>query len=296
MKELRPMLAKDAPEDIIFPVFASPKLDGIRCMVKDRVALSRTLKMIPNEYIQERIGSMMLEGLDGELIVGSSTHPNVMQNTTSGVMTHTGEPDFRFHVFDIWMMESEPYNKRYETITKYFEQHLSNIPYISILTQTLVQNKEELIRFESEAVDAGYEGVITRRYDSPYKFGRSTAKEQYLLKIKRFQDAEAIVIGYEQLFHNENVATIDERGYTKRSSHQENKVPTNMLGALICRDITTGIEFNIGTGFTHAQRNEFWLMREMLIGKIAKYKFFPVGVKEAPRHPVFLGFRHKEDM
>jgi DNA ligase-1 len=33
-----------------------------------------------------------------------------------------------------------------------------------------------------------------------------------------------------------------------------------------------------------------------LAGKIAKYKHFEVGVKEAPRFPVFLGFRNPLDM
>jgi DNA ligase-1 len=70
------------------------------------------------------------------------------------------------------------------------------------------------------------------------------------------------------------------------------------LGALKVRDVTTGIEFNIGTGYTAAQRAELWAMwlAGTLAGKIAKYKHFEVGVKEAPRFPVFLGFRNPLDM
>ena len=56
----------------------------------------------------------------------------------------------------------------------------------------------------------------------------------------------------------------------------------------------TGVEFEIGTGFTAAEREALWLAPP--IGKIVKYKFFPVGVKDRPRHPVFLGFREAEDM
>jgi DNA ligase-1 len=32
------------------------------------------------------------------------------------------------------------------------------------------------------------------------------------------------------------------------------------------------------------------------IGRVVKYKHFPYGADEKPRHPVFLGFRPEEDM
>jgi DNA ligase-1 len=62
------------------------------------------------------------------------------------------------------------------------------------------------------------------------------------------------------------------------------------------RDIETGVDFHIGTGFNDAQRKEIWESRGGWLGKIVKYKSFKVGVKEKPRHPVFLGVRMKEDM
>jgi DNA ligase-1 len=55
------------------------------------------------------------------------------------------------------------------------------------------------------------------------------------------------------------------------------------------RDWKTGVEFHVGTGFTAADRALMWAKPP--IGETVKYKFFPVGVKDKPRHPVFLGFR-----
>ena len=62
------------------------------------------------------------------------------------------------------------------------------------------------------------------------------------------------------------------------------------------RDLTTGVEFEIGTGYTAKQRAEFWTSQP--VGKIVKYKFQPAGAKDEgkPRFPVFLGFRDKADM
>src|SRR5690606_27777905 len=113
--------------------------------------------------------------------------------------------------------------------------------------------------------------------------GRSTAREGHLLKLKRFTDGEAVVIGFEELMHNANEATKDELGYTKRSTHADGKVPMGTLGALKVRDLTTGIEFSIGTGYTAAQRRKLWDARDTLVGKVVKYKHFEGGVKDAPR-------------
>ena len=57
-----------------------------------------------------------------------------------------------------------------------------------------------------------------------------------------------------------------------------------------------GIEFGVGSGFTDEQRNALWASKESLVGKLAKVKFFEVGIKEAPRFPVFLGFRSEIDL
>src|SRR5690606_1152285 len=121
-----------------------------------------------------------------------------------------------------------------------------------------------------------------RSIEGPYKQGRSTFKEGHLLKIKRFEDGEAEVVGVEEQMHNTNEATLDERGYTKRSTHKDGKVGAGVLGSLLVRDTKTGEEFGIGTGFTMEQRNNLWEGRQYLIGKIVHYRHFPVGRKDAP--------------
>src|SRR5690606_41939772 len=74
-----------------FPVWASPKLDGIRAIVKDGRLLSRSLKLIPNEATQSLFGRPSHEGLDGELIVGSPTAPNVLHVTSGAIRARSEE-------------------------------------------------------------------------------------------------------------------------------------------------------------------------------------------------------------
>ena len=112
--------------------------------------------------------------------------------------------------------------------------------------------------------------------------------------MKRMKSDEAEIIGFTERQHNGNEPTINELGRTKRSSHKENLTGRNDLGALIVR--FGDIEFNIGTGFTDDERNEIWANRDKYLGKIVKFKYFPIGMKDAPRHPVYEGVRDERDM
>lgn len=282
---MKPMLSSEANlKALKFPVLASPKLDGVRALVRDGVVLSRSLKPLPNRHVQMMFGRPELEGFDGELILGDPTHPEAYRRTVSAVMSIEGEHAVDFHVFDRWDRDY-PYK----------EVSLSYWLIIPIYS-TPIHNMEELEEYEVAILDKGYEGVMLRDPQSPYKFGRSTAKEGYLLKLKRFADSEAEIIGFEELMHNQNEATLNETGHIERSTKQVGLLPADTLGALIVRDIHSGVEFKIGTGFTAAERKKFWNLRAPLRGALVKYRYFPTGSKEKPRFPSFQGFRHHIDL
>jgi len=291
-KQFKPMLAAEADLDKLrFPLIASPKLDGVRALVKGGVVLSRSLKPIPNKHVQKLFGRPELEGLDGELIVGSPTDKDCFQNTSGAVRRSEGEPDVTFYVFDDHKKPGG-YEWRWVGVKHWGK------PNTLVHDMRYVHTQEELLKYEQECLDGGYEGVILRDPQGPYKFGRSTAKEGYLLKLKRFKDSEARVLAVEELMHNNNPATCNECGHTERSSHKANLVPAGTMGRLFVEDIHTGQRFYIGTGFTKEQRDWWWSIRHDSYPylNIVKYKFFPVGVKELPRHPVYLGLRDDFDM
>jgi len=286
----KPMLATDADlAKLRFPLLASAKLDGVRATVRSGVVYSRSNKPIPNRFVQEMLNSF--EHFDGELIVGEPYSKTVYRDTVSHVMSNDKTNyDLRYYVFD----HIQHMDRGYETRRKHLIG-LQNFPMLEALHQTYVVCMEDLLELEQSYLNNGYEGLILRDPSAPYKNGRSTVKEGYLLKLKRFQDAEATVIGFEERMHNGNEATRNELGRTRRSSHQSGKSGRGDLGALVCRT-GEGVEFNIGTGFTDSERERIWLNRDQFLGRLAKFKFFPVGVKEAPRHPVFLGWRDGRDL
>lgn len=312
----RPMLAETC-EDIStlkYPVIASIKLDGIRCIKINGQALSRKFKPIPNDHIRGWIERNCSDGFDGEIICPGKT----FNETQSAVMKKAGEPDFKYYVFD-WVQESldEPFlariarlkmnqtnrcfmipqgSNRCDTASSVFPQiHPDKVV---ILDQVKIDTQEQLEKFEAEAVEKGEEGVMVRSLNGPYKCGRSTVREGYLLKIKRFEDAEAEIIDFMELQHNNNEAETNELGLTKRSTKKEGMVGGNTLGKFVVREVKTGIEFEIGTGLGLDQklRKEIWDNRSNYFGRIVKFKYQKCGSKDKFRFPVWLGFRSLDDM
>lgn len=288
---MKPMLAAPAGAELPFPLLLSPKLDGIRCLIVAGVAVGRSLKPLPNRHVQQLFGRSELNGLDGELLVGNPVAKDVFQTTTSGVMTATGEPNVTFWVFDDYSAPGG-FGERYLRA----QRRLKAVPHCQLVPHVQVATADDLSGWEQYYLARGCEGIMLRHPTGPYKHGRSTAKEAWLLKVKRFEDSEAVVLDATELMHNANEAKRNALGHLERSSHKTGKVGKRSLGALMVKDLKTGVEFDIGTGFTESQRQVLWDKGGSLIGKVVKYKFQPTGVKEKPRFPVFLGFRDGVDM
>lgn len=296
----KPMLAGKAPAlaDLRYPVFTSPKLDGVRAIIRDGRVLSRNLLEIPCPTVQELFGDSRFNGFDGELIVGPPVAKDAFRRTSSIVMSHdavdTRLASIVFHVFDDWSHDGT-FDERYDSIRKRISKSskiFSVVPHARLANVHMVQTMEELY------VGDGYEGLMIRDPQGAYKFGRSTTKEGGLLKLKRFEDMEAEVIGFKELKHNDNE---DRTGglAQRRSSKKEGKRGGQVLGAFQVRGLSgpfQSVEFDVGTGLSHDDRVAFWEAQGGLLGKILKCRYFPLGSKDKPRFPVFLGFRHKADM
>lgn len=283
-------------KDLTYPLLASIKLDGIRCVRENAQTLSRSFKLIPNKYVQKMM-STIPNGLDGELVTynedGSVRTFNQVQ---SDIMSEEGEPNFKFEIFDMVTSSlDKPYKDRIEDL----KHHINLLPtFCTAVLPTLINTPEELELFEEQAIAAGHEGIMTRSLNGGYKCGRATFKSQDLIKIKRFVDSEAIIIGFKEKLRNENEAEVDELGHTKRSSAKSGLVPAGTLGTLLVRDIHDGREFGIGTykDLKKEDLQEIWDNQDKYLGKIVKYQYQLVGTKDNPRIPSFQGFRDERDM
>ena len=289
MSTFKPLLAYTVknPDALRFPVLVSPKLDGIRCVIHNDQPVSRTLKPIPNRFIQSELG--FYPPFDGELMVGDPLDPAAFNKSTSGIMSHDGEPDFTYWVFDY--VEAAFLHMSFETRLMMAKETIKHWPRAKLVPHIKANNAEELMSLEAHYVGLGYEGVMVRVPWGTYKFGRSTESQGLLGKVKRFEDTEGTIVGYEELMHNENEATVNNLGYQERSTAQAGQVPGNTLGALRVSHPDFDETFGIGTGFTADERFTLWQIRDTLKGQSVKFKHQPAGAKDRPRFPSYLGLR-----
>ena len=304
----KPMLAGKCEQmsTLRFPVLATPKLDGIRCLKINGRAVSRSFKPISNSFIRAWIETHLPDGVDGELIVKGVSFCEVAGH----VGRESGQPNFTFMVFD-FVMESVDvaYEHRMRDLGKLAAEIGAAmrearddgqvvLDHFEPVLPVEIKTVAELEAFEQKCIAEGYEGVMVRTPDSPYKCGRSTEREGWLLKIKRFEDAEAVVLDTYEGLTNNNPAEKDAFGRTKRSSSMENKIGRGELGGFIVRHAATGVEFRLG--YNHVlggiDRVVLWQQRHMLPGKLIKFMHQPSGAKEAPRFPKFIGFRETWDL
>lgn len=275
MKPLLAATADVAKIDFSTPVLCSPKLDGIRCLGISGVAMSRSMKPIPNQHVQALFATGLLDGLDGELIVGSVTAPDVFRKSSSAIMTKEGEPDFTFYVFDSFDISAD-FNERYaQILPRVYQLQESGIPNVMQVVHEPVSNIEALEAYEAAMLAQGYEGVMIRSVSGQYKQGRSTINEGILLKLKRFTDDEFEIIGFEERTNSDGIGYGD-------------------LGALILKHPNG--KFNCGTGFSAVERQQIWNDKASYLGKVAKVKHFESGAKDLPRFPVWLGLRDPLDL
>ena len=293
------ILEEELAKLTVWPRFVSRKLDGIRATVQEGQLKSRTLKDIPNAAIQNMFKGLP-DGLDGELIYGAPNAPDVFNKTSSVVMGNKPEHQqmaregVKYYLFDYH--NDEAFKARYTQLKAAIAVLVPTYPVV-LVEHFLVEDLASVLRYEEKwVVNEGYEGVMLRSLEGRYKEGRSTFNEGYLLKVKRFEPGEATIISSFEMMHNDNVAETNELGRTKRSSAQENLRAAGVLGGFNVRDVETGVKFSVGSGFNAQQKEQFWEEREQLNGKIIRYKSLQVGAMDKPRHPIFLGFRDKEDM
>lgn len=267
-------------------VLGSPKLDGIRCVIRGGNVLARSLKPIPNHHIREMLSGFNYH--DGEIIIGDPADPLVLSNTNSGVRSEDGEPNFTFWVFDHFEKPEDPYITRILRIQNDYP--------VRMLPQKMIKTLDEFDATEAEFLEQGFEGMMLRRPNAPYKFGRSTPIDMALNKVKREEDFDALIDDVFEAMENTNEAYTNELGRTARSSHAEGKVAKGMAGGFWVKH--EGKPFKVSAGkLTHKEREWAWENRDKLIGKQhIKYRAFMYGIVNVPKLGRALGFRDTFDM
>ena len=118
-------------------------------------------------------------------------------------MSFSGRPNAVYYIFDRWDIP-KGFEQRHSMLVSRFGEGFAG--YIRVVPHTEVSSCDEMLIHEAEYLQKGYEGVMLRLPNAAYKQNRSTLREAGLVKVKRFNDHEAVIIGWERLYRNHNEA------------------------------------------------------------------------------------------
>lgn len=198
---IEPMLAhkfKDHANKIVYPAFAQPKLDGIRCiaMIVDGTATlwTRTRKPITGvphiiKDLEQKFATTTIT-FDGELY--NHSYKNKFEEIVSFVRQETpktGHEVVQYHIYDI-VDNKKTFEQRDAELHDLRKSVLQLPTLIFVETFTVKDDVALMFLFDSWR-KTGYEGAMVRNADSLYENKRSYG----LQKIKEFDDAEFKIVG-----------------------------------------------------------------------------------------------------
>jgi DNA ligase-1 len=255
VEKLPLLLAHVWSEDLQDPTgwWMSEKLDGVRAYWNGKQFLSRNNNIFfaPDWFTQ----GLPPHPLDGELWIGRRQF-----DVTSGLVRQQSKSNewkqVRYVIFDAPDAPG-PFEERIRFLTESIAGW--NAAYARAHEHVVCTGIDHLIAELDRITQLGGEGLMLREPGSGYERTRSTS----LLKVKKFLDAEATVIGH-------------EAGAGRHKGR---------VGALLAR-FGNGIEFKVGTGLKDREREQ-----PPLVGTVITVKYQELTKDGAPRFPVYVGAR-----
>lgn len=264
---IQAMLAKDSKDikdfdtvliDWTKPVFAQPKLDGMRALgLPLAPMMSREGTPITTMgHIQTEIDTCVTQyHLDGELY----SHGRNFQENMRLIKKDRGAEtkEIKYRVYDL-IVKTMPFAGRYALLTEICQGKTN----IELVPTYPIRNMDDLKRIHKKFLAEGYEGTMIRHGDYGYECGKDSDS---LLKYKDMRDIACLVV---------DVLPAD-------------KNPDQ--GVVQCQ-IKAGV-FGCGMKFSHTERREILKNKDQYIGKVAEVRFFEFSEEGIPRFPVCFGFR-----
>lgn len=275
------MLAAKYDEKSIkkWPVRIEPKLDGVRVLAfvdghkatfysrsgKEYTTFDHLSYALVKAFKRAQLSEAYV--FDGEVLSGE------FNKTVSEVRRKDEQAtDAEFHIFDLMPLSqfaslgttSKQVDRR-RHLKAWFE-NVDEADPLNLIPQYIASSHDEVLVFYSQFRSRGLEGVIVKDPDAPYHFKRNKA----WMKIKDCQSVDIRVVGVFE-------------GTGKYEG---------MLGGLIVDH--SGVQVNVGGGFSDQQRKEFWQLRDEVIGRLAEVEFHEETADKSLRHPRFIRLRDYE--
>ena len=206
----KPMLAKssnDCQTSVLQKkMFCSRKLNGVRMMVKWDEELGKPITIsrggknydVAATLITEQLTDYLSQHkdliLDGELYA----HGHYLQEISGIARLETWED--RCEILEYWIYDiaddKRTFNDRYDDLIDLNIDIEDNPDYskIKVLEHVLTESWEQIQRLHDKWVSEGFEGLVARKPDKVYGFGKRGSD---MIKVKMYQDDEFEIIDYQ---------------------------------------------------------------------------------------------------
>jgi len=164
----------------------------------------------------------------------------------------------RLMIFDLPLHKGN-FNQRITAIQQIITAQYS--PYLVMVPQFKLNSTAAIYAKLDEIISMQGEGIMLHHQAAYYRVGRNSK----LMKLKRYQDDEAIVIKH----------------FSGKGKY------TDQLGALLVED-KNGLRFKIGSGFTDKERKH-----PPPIGTTVTFKFVGKTLRGVPRFASYLRIREE---
>lgn len=213
---LKPMLAKDSNKCqtsvLNKRLLCSTKLNGVRCLMQlseGKIhAISRGGKEynVPTTLIREALEDFFKEYpsviLDGELY----NHGYHLQEL-SGI-ARLKEWEDRCNILEYWIYDIADSTKTFEERLEFLmllKDKLKGISKIKVIDHIETNSFREIQDLHNKWVKEGYEGLVARKPNSTYQFGKRGSD---MIKVKEYMEQEFEIIDYKDGLRDEDFCFI----------------------------------------------------------------------------------------
>jgi len=269
-----PNSVKNKKNDIVFPCYVQPKLDGLRCMCYMMangkvVAQSRTGSYFETvEHICAELRPILLKTprliLDGELYTVDMPFEEL-----AGLIKKkkVSEADLqrmqciKYHIYDVVI--DAPYCERYTRIVETIPPP-EECAYLEVVPTQLTHDVIEFKQAFGEYVAGGYEGIMLRNVDGLY---RQNYRSHDLQKYKEFVESEYPIVGFKEADGRDKGTVV-----------------------WVCKT-AAGREFSVRPKGSQEHRRECFQNGEQFIGKLLTVIYQELSELNVPRFPVGKAIR-----
>jgi DNA ligase-1 len=278
-----PLSSKNKKNDIVFPCYVQPKLDGLRCICYMMpcgnsndckvVAQSRTGAYFETvEHICAELRPILLQNpgltLDGELYTTELPFEELAglikrkKASSTNVNANANAQCIKYHIYDV-VVDGVPYSERHARIVGAISK-VDKCQHLEVVHTQLIHNANEFKQAFGDYVAAGYEGIMLRNVNGPY---RQNYRSHDLQKYKEFVESEYPIVGF------------------KEADGRDKGTVVWVCATAECR------QFSVRPRGTQEQRRQWFQDGPQYVGKLLTVIYQELSELNVPRFPVGKAIR-----